>query len=84
MSAVGLAIKAFREKKSWGLVKLGNKIEKSAGYLSEVERGTKIPNLVLLKKIAKVFKVEVDLLRDLAISDKQDMVSKKIEKQYEG
>lgn len=84
MSSVGLAIKVLRTKKEWSLVKVANKIKKSPSFLSEVERGGKIPNLVLLKKIAKAFKVDVSLLRDLAVADKQDMVSKKIEKQYEG
>lgn len=82
MGSIGLAIKLLRKKKSWTLVDLSKKIRKSAGYISEVERGLKIPNLTLIKKVAKLLDSDVDFLRGLAITDKNKRKREKIRKEY--
>lgn len=49
---VGVGIKEFRESQNMTLKEMAEKINSSAGYISEVERGKKIPgsNLILSLK----------------------------------
>ena len=47
-----LYIKEFREATGLSLTQLANKSKVSVSYLSEVERGQKMPSLTILCKIA--------------------------------
>lgn len=52
-------IRVFHDKK---LIELSKEIGISPGYLSEIERGKKKPNLELLEKYAKVFKTKPSVI----------------------
>lgn len=52
-------IRVFHDKK---LIELSKEIGISPGYLSEIERGKKKPNLELIEKYAKVFKTKPSVI----------------------
>jgi len=57
---IGPKIKALRQKKSLGLVQLGEHTGLSSGMLSKIERGQLFPTLPTLLRIAMVFGVGLE------------------------
>ena len=52
-------IKDAREKRGLTLVELSEMTDVSPSYLSEVERGLKLPNILIGQKIAKALRDKV-------------------------
>lgn len=62
---LGKRIKEARINKGYTQEQLAEKVEIAIVYLSEIERGIKLPSLSLFVKLAKVLEVSTDsLLRD--------------------
>ena len=64
---VGLKIKILREMKKWSQEKLAEKAETSAPYIGTIERGEQNPSLMLLKKIADAFEIDIKELFNFVI-----------------
>lgn len=61
-SIVSMNIKYFRKLKGLTQETLAEKVEVSAVYISYIERGSKVPSLELLAKIADALEVDPALL----------------------
>lgn len=59
MILITMRIRELRKKRKWTLVKLSVLIGKSENYLSELERGKRLPSLPVLCAIANAFEVPV-------------------------
>ncbi len=59
---VSMNVKYFRKLKGLTQEKLAEKVEVSAIYISYLERGSKVPSLNLLAKIADALEVDPSLL----------------------
>lgn len=59
MKNIGKRIRNYREERGMTLEDLANKLGKSKGYLSKLERGIKPINLENLHQIASVLEVDV-------------------------
>jgi transcriptional regulator with XRE-family HTH domain len=65
MNRFGEKLRTLREQRSLSLKQLGDKLNVSKTYVWEMEKGEKIPNIVMLTKICDVFGVSCDkLIRD--------------------
>jgi transcriptional regulator with XRE-family HTH domain len=73
---MGAKIRALRKKHKYSLVQLGELTELSPAYLSEVERGEKIPPFSTLRTITEVFEVPVSLF--VGNKRKQSIVGEKL------
>jgi len=56
---LGKRLKALRKEQGLTLVQLGEKVDLSASYLSQIERGVAMPSLPRLAALARVLGVEV-------------------------
>ena len=56
---VGLDIRSLRKSRGMTLIELCDALERSSGWLSQVERGQSIPSIQDLRAIAKIFEVPV-------------------------
>ena len=61
-SVISMNIKYFRKLKGLTQEKLAEKVEVSTVYISYLERGSKVPSLDLLAKIADALEVDPSLL----------------------
>ncbi len=61
-SLISMNVKYFRKLKGLTQEKLAEKVEVSAVYISYLERGSKVPSLDLLAKIADALEVDPALL----------------------
>jgi transcriptional regulator with XRE-family HTH domain len=52
---IGHDIRALRQSRGWTLIDLANELDRSIGWLSQVERGTSEPALSDLRKVAMLF-----------------------------
>ena len=52
---IGHDIRALRQSRGWTLIELAEELDRSIGWLSQVERGTSEPSLSDLRKVAKLF-----------------------------
>jgi transcriptional regulator with XRE-family HTH domain len=52
---IGHDIRALRQSRDWTLIDLANELDRSIGWLSQVERGTSEPALSDLRKVAMLF-----------------------------
>ncbi|MCY1719119.1 helix-turn-helix transcriptional regulator [Prolixibacteraceae bacterium Z1-6] len=68
---VGQVVREVRKRRGLTLVELSEASTVSVSHLSEIEKGKRIPSIIVLKKIAKVLKVAVYYLlyKDLNIED---------------
>ncbi len=57
---IGENIKALREKSNLTQQELADKIEVSRGMVAQIERGSKIPTLILANAIAKALDCSLD------------------------
>ncbi len=73
---LGDRIRALREEKGLTLEGMGQLLELSFTYLSEIERGERVPSLQALQKISKFFNLPISLL--LGTSSKLFTTGKKI------
>ena len=62
MEGLGDKIRALREEKGASLDEMSRKLGLSLSYLSEVERGKRVPSLQSLQNICRYFNVPVSLL----------------------
>ena len=53
--AIGKTIKSLRKQKGISQEKLAEEIDSHQVYISEIERGLKLPSLLVLNEIAKCF-----------------------------
>ncbi len=56
---LGRRIAEIRTKRGLGLNELARGLKVSKGYLSDIEKGNKIPTLIMLEKIAKALEAEL-------------------------
>lgn len=56
---VGNDIRALRQGRGWTLSDLARRLDRSVGWLSQVERGTSEPNLTDIRQIAALFNLPV-------------------------
>lgn len=82
MNSFGKRLKELRYQKGWTVHALGTEIKKSGSYVSQMERGVKIPNLILLKTLSKKFNVHLFVLVTLAIRDRNKREVERIRKEY--
>lgn len=59
-AALGRTIRALRLAQGLTLAQLGERIDRTAGYLSQVENGRTQPTLEVLRKLATVFSVSMN------------------------
>ena len=59
ISSVGTAIRALRKSRSIKLVDFAEKLERSVGFISQIERGISEPSIQDLRNIASIFDVPV-------------------------
>jgi transcriptional regulator with XRE-family HTH domain len=52
---IGQDIRALRQGRGWTLTDLAGKLQRSVGWLSQMERGTSEPNLSDIRQIAEIF-----------------------------
>lgn len=78
VSVIGEKIRAMREKNKLKLGKLAELSGISLTYISEIERGTLIPPVETIRKIAEVFKVPVSIF--LAENKTSNLIASKMKK----
>ena len=69
---VGDTIRELRKEKHLSQVKLADAIDSHQVYISEIEKGIKLPSLVIINSIAKAF--------DVSLTDFISRVEQKLEK----
>ncbi len=67
LEKVGMKIRLLRVSRKWSQETLAEKVETSAPYLGTIERGEQNPSLLLLKKIADAFEIDVKELFNFVI-----------------
>lgn len=77
-SRIGDKIRALREQKGLSLLELGEILNLSFTYLSELERGTIVPSMVTLRNIADFFNVPVSLF--IGNERKNSLISEKLQR----
>jgi len=55
LDQIGHDIRALRQGRGWTLVDLAGRLQRSVGWLSQVERGSSEPNLSDIRQIAEIF-----------------------------
>lgn len=58
--SVGDNIKRMREKKGLTQVELGNEVGVTHGMISQIERGSKVPSVILAYNIAQALECTLD------------------------
>ena len=59
--SIGNDIRALRKSRSWTLQQLADTLDRSVGFISQLERGISEPSISDLRKIANLFDVPVSL-----------------------
>lgn len=77
-SRIGDKIRALREQKGLSLMELGELLNLSFTYLSELERGTIAPSMVTLKNIAEFFDVPISLF--IGNERKNSLIAEKLQR----
>lgn len=80
-NGIGDRIRALREDKGFNQEDLSHTLEISVTYLSEIERGTKVPSLQTLQLISNYFMIPISLL--IGTKSKISATAKKIKKARE-
>lgn len=62
MKRFGEKLRVLRNQRGLTLRQLGDMLEVDYGYVGRMERGEKIPNVVMLLKITQIFNVSADKL----------------------
>lgn len=75
---IGDKIRTLRENKGLSLMELGEMLDLSFTYLSELERGTISPSLVTLKRIAEFFDIPVSLF--IGNDRKNSLIAEKLQR----
>lgn len=70
---IGETLKSLRNIYGYSGKELSEKIEISAGYLSEIENNKKSPSLNVLERYSKVFDLKLSTLILLAEKDKENL-----------
>lgn len=73
---LGSKVRALRKKHQYSLEQLGTLMDMSPAYLSEVERGEKIPSFSTIRAIAEVFNIPISLF--IGNKRKQSIVGEKL------
>lgn len=73
---LGCKVRALRKKHQYSLEQLGELIDLSPAYLSEVERGEKIPSFSTIRHITELFSVPISLF--IGNKRKQSIVGEKL------
>lgn len=60
---LGELIRELRNEKDWSLRELGEKVDVTAAFLSDVELGRRFPTDKMLEKLAHVLKTTVEALK---------------------
>lgn len=71
---IGQALKYLRVFNDYTMVELGDKLNLSQGYISEIERGKKQPTFQILEKYAALFNIKTStilLFSEALDSDKE-------------
>ena len=68
MDDLGKRLKALRNEQGLTLVELGNQVDLSASYLSQIERGVAMPSLARLATLARVLGVDVGFFFEHEVS----------------
>ena len=72
---IGTDIRALRQGRGWTLTDLARRLDRSVGWLSQVERGTSEPSLNDIRQIADLFHLPVSFFfSHLPPSDEADVV----------
>lgn len=70
MTSFGHFIKTEREKRDWTQTDFGAKIGINSSAISRIENGTQKFSISKLKKLAEVFEIDLQKVRDLFFADK--------------
>lgn len=70
MTSFGYFIKTEREKKEWTQTDFGAKIGINSSAISRIENGIQKFSIAKLKKLAEVFEIDLQKIRDLFFADK--------------
>jgi len=70
MTSFGYFIKTEREKREWTQTDFGAKIGINSSAISRIENGTQKFSISKLKKLAEVFEIDLQKIRDLFFADK--------------
>jgi transcriptional regulator with XRE-family HTH domain len=69
MKRFGEKLRTLRQRRGLTMRQLGQMLEVSDGYVSKMETGDKLPNVAMVIKVARLFKVTSDQL----IMDDQEL-----------
>ena len=70
ITSFGHFIKTEREKRDWTQTDFGAKIGINSSAISRIENGTQKFSISKLKKLAEVFEIDLQKVRDLFFADK--------------
>jgi transcriptional regulator with XRE-family HTH domain len=62
MNKFGEKLKSLRQQRGLTMRQLGELLEVSDSYVSKMETGDKIPNVVMVLRVANLFEVTTDVL----------------------
>lgn len=72
---IGNDIRALRQGRGWTLADLAQRLDRSVGWLSQVERGTSEPNLADIRQIAELFSLPVSFFFSYSpVSEESDCI----------
>jgi len=70
MTSFGEFIKHEREKRGWTQTDFGAKLSINATKISRIENNRDLMNSAKLQKLAKLFEIELDMIKELYFGDK--------------
>lgn len=70
---LGAQLKQFRKDNNLTLTKQSEKLNTSASYLSDIERGVSKPGLELLAGLRRVFKIDINKLFDDVMAKEKEI-----------
>lgn len=59
---IGNDLRALRQRRGWSLQEVAGRLDRSVGFISQIERGLSEPSIDDLKRLAKLFDVPLSLL----------------------
>lgn len=68
---IGHDIRALRQSRGWTLIDLANELDRSIGWLSQVERGSSEPSLSDLRKVANLFNLPLSFFFSNALQNEE-------------
>lgn len=76
-------VRQMRNKKSWSVYDLAEKIGRTAGYVSKIEARGEIPSPDMIIKLAEVLGAKPEGLIELAKKEKSKEVSQAVQRKYD-